>query len=308
MSDTEAPQRLPDAPYAFRPAKRIQRIMAFDALRLLRSFAALDRYRYVGLGGWEFVDFRLVRQELGVRQMVSIEKDTDARDRYEFNRPFAEVELRFGRSDEVLADLHHDVLTIAWMDYTSKVNGVVLADLRLLCHELPVGSAVLVTVNARPDRPDSRRQALADRVGEDLVPAGVDEDGLDATGLPEVQRQILLQEAERAASMRPNSADVEQILNIRYRDGAPMQTWAFVLVDDSVQQQFAAAPFDALEQYRSGADPVDVTVPVLSLKEVIHLNENIEAGEPVGVPGVAIAESEAYARLQRWYPPLPSPL
>lgn len=213
------------APYAFRPAKRIQRLMAFDALRLLRSFHSLEDYVYIGFGSWEFVDFRLIRRELGVRQMISIERNTNTKARHVFNRPFADVDLQFGVSSEVLAQLDLDKPTIAWMDYLCKVDGTVLADLRLLCEELPAGSTVLVTVNAKPDKVDHRRDALVGRIGEDLVPPGTGEDQLGGTGLSDIQRQVLHQEAVRAAQQRHVPLDVEQILHIRYRDGAPMLTW-----------------------------------------------------------------------------------
>ena len=217
------------APYAFRPAKRIQRLMVFDALRLLRTFHRLEDYVYIGFGSWEFVDFRLIRRELGVRQMISIERNTRAKARYAFNRPFADVDLYFGVSSEVLAQLDLDKPTIAWMDYVSKVDGTVLADVRLLCEELPAGSTVLVTVNARPDKIDHRRDALAGRIGEDLIPPGTGEDELGGIGLSGIQRQVLHQEAVRAAQQRHVRVDVEQILHIRYRDGAPMLTWGIVL-------------------------------------------------------------------------------
>lgn len=296
------------APYAFRPAKRIQRLMAFDALRLLRVFHSLEDYVYLGFGSWEFVDFRLIRRELGVQRMVSIERDTNAKDRYTFNRPFADVDLQFGLSSDVLADLDLNDPTIAWLDYVSKVDGTVLADLRLLCEELPAGSAVLITVNAKPDKVDHRRDALIGRVGVDLIPPGTDEDALGGAGLATVQRQILHQEAIRAAQQRPDPIDVEQILHIRYRDGTPMLTWGAVLVDDASRDRFQSAPFARLEQYRDGADAIDVAVPVLSLKEAIFLNESIAAGEPLSVPGLGSSETNAYHRLHRWYPPLPETL
>ena len=308
MNVTEDVEPSAAAPYTFRPAKRIQRLMAFDALRLLRVFHSLEDYIYLGFGSWEFVDFRLIRRELGVRRMISIERDTNAKDRYAFNRPFADVDLQFGRSSEVLSELDLSDPTIAWMDYVSKVDGTVLADVRLLCETLPAGSAVLVTVNAKPDKVDHRRDGLVGRVGIDLLPEGTEEDTLGGTGLAAVQRKILHQEAVRAAQQRPEPTDIEQILHIRYRDGTPMLTWAIVLIDDANREQFQSTPFARLEQYRAGDDAIDVSVPVLSLKEAIFLNERIAAGQPPSVPGLGQAETSAYEQLHRWYPPLPETL
>lgn len=63
--------------------------------------------------------------------MISIERDTHTKERYTFNRPFADVELQFGRSSEDLGDLDLNGPTIAWMDNVSKVDGTVLADCSL---------------------------------------------------------------------------------------------------------------------------------------------------------------------------------
>jgi hypothetical protein len=180
------------------------------------------------------------------------------------------------------------------MDYVSKLDGTVLADVRLLCETLPAGSAVLVTLNAEPDKVDHRRDSLVGRVGFDLLPEGTDEDTLGGTGLAAVQRKILHQEAVRAAQQRPGPTDVEQILHIRYRDGTQMLTWGIVLIDDATREQFRGTPFARLEQYRAGDDAIDVTVPVLSLKEAIFLNESIAAGQPLSVPGLGQAVVGAY--------------
>src|SRR5271163_4037347 len=82
---------MPESPYWYRPAKRIQRYMMLDAFQQLRAIASPAHYQYVGFGGWEFVDFQLVRRRLGIPRMISIEKDSFRRKRYQFNRPFQDI-------------------------------------------------------------------------------------------------------------------------------------------------------------------------------------------------------------------------
>jgi hypothetical protein len=59
------------AGWQFRPAKHILRLMTVDVMRRLSAFRPLHEYRYVGLGGYEFVDFDLVRRALGIHSKAA---------------------------------------------------------------------------------------------------------------------------------------------------------------------------------------------------------------------------------------------
>ena len=74
--------------YGLRPAKNVQRKMLVETFRRLSEFGAVDSYRYVGFGSTYFSDFSLFHKTLGIRSMISIERDLSNRKRFEFNRPF----------------------------------------------------------------------------------------------------------------------------------------------------------------------------------------------------------------------------
>lgn len=303
MSDV-VDERLPDAPYAFRPAKRIQRLMFCDAVRALRTLRPLEEYQYIGLGHWQFVDFELMRREVGIRRMVSIERNTNLKARFEENLPFEEIELMFGNAFECLQDDKVDLSlpTVAWLDYTAKLDAGVLRDLKLLADTLPVGSVIAATFNCHPDREDQRLEALERKLE---VPGDVREEDLDRNGLPRVQRRILLEQLQAVAGQR--DAAIEPFMFLRYTDRTPMAFWAGLLVDESI----AGGPvLDALrrhEQFRAGEDFLDISVPHLSTREVIALNKDIREGATPSVRGVTQSECAAYGRLHRWYPPVPLP-
>lgn len=296
--------RLPDAPYAFRPAKRIQRIMFCDAVRALRVLRPMDDYQYVGLGHWQFVDFELMRREVGIRYMVSIERNTNLKARFEENLPFQEIDLLFGLTAERLQEVDFARPTIAWLDYTTKLTSRELQDLSLLVDGLPVGSVVAATFNCKPDREDRRLASLEDQVGE--VPGDVAETDLDAAGLPRVQRRILVERLNAVADGREDRAAVEQFMFIRYADRSPMAFWA-ALITDKETSDVALPALRRHEQVREGDDYLDVTVPFLSTREVIALNREIRHGAIPRIPGVDETDSEAYGRLHRWYPAVPLP-
>ena len=203
-------QRLPEAPYAFRPAKRIQRLMFCDALRTLRAIRPIDEYQYVGMGHWQFVDFELMRREVGVRQMYSIDRNTNDKARFEENMPFDEIELLFGTPHDCLQDQAIDLAkpTIAWLDYNGKLDTAALQDLRLLVERVPVGSVIAATFNCHPGREDHRIEALERQLGE--VPGDVAEEDLDRHGLPKVQRRILVEHLGGATHQRGDGVAIER--------------------------------------------------------------------------------------------------
>ena len=304
---TETATRLPEAPYAFRPAKRIQRLMFCDMLRCLRATRPIEDYLYVGLGHWQFVDFELMRREVGVTHMLSIERNTHDRPRFEDNLPFEEVRLEFGEAYDHLQSLQTDVPTIAWLDYTADLRYPVLRDLRLLAERLPAGSVIAATVNAHPGQEDDRLSRLRSAVGEDIVPGDVTEEDLDRDGLPRVQQRILMEQVAEAAATRPDPLSIRQSMLITYADGPPMVFWAALLDDGSAEIAVAYETMRRLEQFRDGPGPLVVTVPVLSTREVTRLNELMSQGQPPRLKGVTAGQCDAYADLRRWYPALPLP-
>lgn len=303
----ETATRLPEAPYAFRPAKRIQRLMFCDMLRCLRVVRPMEDYLYVGLGHWQFVDFELMRREVGVTNMLSIERNTSDRPRFEDNLPFEEIRLEFGEAYDHLQSLETEVPTIAWLDYTVGLRSDVLRDLRLLAERLPAGSILAATVNSHPGREDERLPRLRNAVGEDIAPGDITEDDLDREGLPRVQQRILLEQVADAAATRPDPLALRQSMLIAYADGPPMLFWAALLDDGSSEIAAAYETMRRLEQFRDGPDPLAVAVPVLSTREVTRLNQLMSQGQPARLEGLTAGECDAYADLRRWYPALPLP-
>jgi hypothetical protein len=295
--------------YAQRPSKHIQRRMVVDACRKLRAFAPLTEYEYVGFGAYEFVDFELCRRDLGIVSMHSIELDTNAQDRFTFNRPFAEIQIHFDRASNVLPDLlDGPQLRIVWLDYTTGISQEVLQDIGTCVRKLSGGSVLIVTVAARPAKPASeRRTALISAVGAERVGPEVTNDSL-AQGLPSAQAAIFIAEVHEQLTRRTDGAQFEQLFNIRYRDDQPMHTWGGLLVTPGMRTAFESARFDELEQVSRSTAIIDTTVEPLTTREVIHLNRQLPsgAGQQIsgdGIPGHALA---AYERLYRWYPSVPA--
>lgn len=294
--------------YAFRPRKQIQRLLVVDACQLLRTVAPLENYEYVGFGGFEFVDFDLFRRRLGIIRMVSYEIDPEP-DRFEFNQPFAGIELKFGPASQYLPFLDKATLRIVWLDYQQRLNAEALQDVSAAASRLSAGSLLLVSVNAMPGRPaDARRTQLVRDVGEERIPNGVEDGTLGKWGLAAVQRRILVETINGALAARGEGAVFEQLFNFRYADGAQMLTVGGMVVTPGIRQIFEAAQFDRLDQVSRDAGSILISAPALTTKEALHLNRQLPlpAGEMLECPGLYAEDKEGYERFYRWYPPVPA--
>ena len=282
--------------------------MAVDAMRRLSHFGPLHEYRYVGMGGYEFVDFDLVHRALGVHRMTSIESRVDEA-RLEFNRPFPDIDIRIGTSNEVLPAIPIDGPMIVWMDYCSKLHQDVLQDLQFLGEQLQTGSMLIVTVNA-DSYPDDRFAKFESRVGRDRVPLGIESDkDLDGWALAEVQRRVMLTEVSVGLSKRKDPPWIKQILNFQYSDTNRMQTLGIVLVDQSCEAKFTDANYPSLEYVRIGETALRIKVPVLTAREALQLESRLEKGGPVpSLDWLEPGQAESFAELHRWYPRVPAPM
>jgi hypothetical protein len=280
--------------------------MIIDACRRLGPFGAPADYQYIGFGALEFVDFHLMRRGVGVVKMTSIEHDFARKERYEFNRPYGEVEVLIGSAGSRLKDIDWTGLRIVWLDYESGLNEDVLGDVAQISQRLQAGSVLIVSVNAEPARPMSkRRSTLAEEVGEWRLPQGTTDETLAKWGWADAQRQILADALVSEMSGRLDSARLHQLFDFRYADNARMQTYGGIILIPALERSLADCRFEDLE-FISGEDdePVKIEVPDLTAKERDHLDRQlpVRADASPALPGISDSEAKQYADYYRWYP------
>jgi hypothetical protein len=295
--------------WQFRPAKQIQRLMAVDAMRRLRAFRDIREYRYVGMGGFEFVDFDLVRRALGIHLMTSIESE-NPQERLEFNQPYPDIDLRFGTSNEMLPRVALDAPLIVWMDYCCPLRHDVLSDMLLLGEKVQPGSMLVVSVNADVPPSGKRLARLEEMVTRERFPLDISkEEDLDSWKWADAQRRIIRTEILKGIATRGGRTRFEQVLNIQYKDTRRMQTWAGVFVDPAHEEGFQRCAFHELDQFRPGSDPLRISIPILTAREVLNLQERLFMGQaPPSLPWLSARESQSFYELHRWYPPVPAPM
>lgn len=178
-----------DLDYKARPAKFIVRRMIGECCRHLRRISELANYQYVGFGGLEFLDFDLFHRTLGIRHMISIENNPKT-DRYEFNKPFAGIEMRYGDATTELTRINWEGLKIVWLDYERSLHATLKRDCEYVVRNLGQGSLFIVTMNAEAPY-GGRLDYLRRKVGDRFVPGDVTEEDLDGWGVAKVQRSII---------------------------------------------------------------------------------------------------------------------
>jgi len=299
--------------YTVRPAKNIERKMMGEMLGRLRVFRPVGDYLYVGLGSTFFSDFVLFHKMFGIREMISIEKEMTSRERIKFNKPFACIRVEFGETTDVLPRLDWSRAAVVWLDYDDKIDARKLDDLVYLSHNLASSSVVIVTLPARPgDFPAGRppdlkhrlhliSEAVEGRVPDSLRPR-------DTRDLPESLRRIVDTAIREALAMRnaarrdSEKVEYRQMMNFRYRDGAPMVTFGGIFLNRADSRRFERASLRELRFYRPEGTPYyRLSPPTLTFKERRRLDEQLP-GTSATCPDVPEEDLRQYARLYRYFP------
>ena len=297
--------------YALRPAKSVERKMLCDCFRRLSPIAQVDTYRYVGFGSPYFSDFSLMHRALGITDLVSIEKATNEKDRFELNRPYRSIELMWGESTELLPEFDWEARTILWLDYDGKLNSDVLADIATFCRACTGGSVLVVSVNVHPDRGDDEQRlaALRERVGAAKVPHDVDPKRLAGWDLASLCRRIIGAEIASTLSGRngarpPNThLRYKQLFNFNYRDGARMLTTGGIVYDAGQEHLVNYCGFEQMDFVRDGERPYEIVVPNLTFREMRHVDAQLPSapGQILDAP-IKADDLEAYKAIYRYFP------
>lgn len=306
--------------YRLRPAKSIERKMLCEAFRKLSVFGTTDTFRYLGFGSFYFVDFVMLHKELGITNMISIERDVQNIERYEFNKPYKNIRIMHGESSQVLVGLPWDMRTIVWLDYDGRLDKSVLQDVETFCMKAHPVSVLIVSVNAQteefdPDKKnleigEARLAQLKERVGEENVPARIRGSDLSGWGMAKVCREIILNQikqtiTERNGGRYPGTKfDFQQVFNFHYSDGAKMLTVGGVLLDEGQKAIFEGCSLKSLFYVRTDDDPFRIEVPNLTPREIRYLNSNLPAEDLSRLDrhGMTTGDLDKYASLYRYYP------
>lgn len=289
--------------YRHRPAKNIERHLIVDACRRFINSAPGIKPQYVGMGALEFIDFELMHRSLNISRMYSIERSDPTR--FEFNKPFKTISIVSGTTSEVLQGNGIDLKkpTIIWLDYTETLNSSIISDSMHIGRTLSAPSAWFITLNANPSNPiDDRLERLTEMVGSDYVPPGLKNSDLGGAGLASVQRSILSAVIANALQQRSTPARWQQIINLRYRDNALMQTLGGLILPAHTNLREVTDWFIEADFYTPDEDALDLRVPVITPRERAVLDRQLpkRSQRPLRLAAVPPSDLEAYRRVYRY--------
>lgn len=268
--------------YRLRPAKSIERKMLCEAFRRLLNISDLTDYSYIGFGSTFFSDFTLIHKSLGISDLISMEKEVEDKKRFEFNRPYKCIRLKFGESSEILPILKLTKKAILWLDYDYLLKGDMLADIDSFISRAKSGSIILLTMDVAPyklfdgSKDKSRYEQLLRNIGRNKIPPGVTEKDLDPQHFPKVCYEVVNNQIDQVMSIRNGVLEIKlaykQLFNFYYKDGSsPMLTVGGIIYSKNDENNISKCNFEKLDFIRTERKkykPYEIIVPKLTFREM----------------------------------------
>ena len=308
MSDDSAKSYLAVA-YELRPSKQVERRMLLDFFRRLSgSGVAIEEFRYTGMGSIQFVDHILFHKFLGIDKLVSVERDEDLESRLRFNRPFDNIELKMMPIGEYVPQLDRGERHIVWLDYDYQLSRAMVHDIVSSANHLPVGSFLLVTIDATPVKGSTgardNYKYYRDAAGDLWEPRWKQADFVNE----ELHWRVIEVVARAFKEGVVGRRDVQALpcLSFVYSDGHQMVTLGAQLGGDRETEMLDRVDERGAEYMIRDFDaaPFYINVPVLTRKERLHLESAMPSKDYSKVRSSGLSRDifDKFGRIYRFFP------
>ena len=272
-------------PYHLRVNKAIDRVLLVEILEVLKGWCDLSEYTYYGFGGPFLEDCRLIHSRCPEIRIISIEKNTQTYKRQQFHKFSKGVELKNEDLRTFLASFRSRGREVFWLDY-NKLKLAHFNDFMSVLGMVSDKSVVKVTIRAEPlSNADDELVDSCDQFENEfrqILPANYSRSQL----VRHEQFVGLLQEMVRIASQRalpPIGNSVFQVLNTsHYKDQCNMLSITGIVCDkmelSEIQNRFSDWNLVNLDW----ASPRKIDVPILSIKERLHLEKHLPTTAKTG--------------------------
>lgn len=265
--------------YNIRPNKCIERKMVCEVLSRLSFIDGLDNYRYIGFGSPFFTDFSLFHKQLGLYDLISIESTEDKKDRFEFNKPFSCIQIKYGKASTILPNLELDKKkNIVWLDYDNTVESYMFVDTDTVIANAMAGSVFMLSLNVEPPKGDKEEKLenLIDKVGKQRIPIEYQSVNLNTKKYIEVIYQMVDMQIKKSLSERngnnKDKIEYKQIFNYLYKDGATMLTVGGIIYNADQRKNMSKMKLHEVAHIRSNSEQYRIQCPSLTYKEIQLLN------------------------------------
>lgn len=302
--------------YTLRPAKNVERKMICEYFRYINKIFDISEYRYIGFGASYFSDFILFHNELNIKKMISMEKCKDIEERFEFNKPYGNIEIMYGDAEDVLqSGITWDNATkdIIWLDYDEIFDKDKVNQVELCIKKIVSGSFIIVSFNSSIKANDEGKrmpQIKAMFDGEKL-PTFLSEKDLDTNVIHKFYYKIMKICIEKALYEKNSKYveecdkyDYKQVMFFKYKDGAPMLTLGYIFYKNSDYEKIQQCKFERLDFHITGDVPYDIDIPNFTQKEIQSINKMLPDVDLIKRTMSFIHEKdiEKYSRIYRYYP------
>jgi len=292
------------------------------ALKKLSHFESLSNYQYIGFGATTFHDFILFHKDLGINKMISIEVSGN-KQRFNFNKPFHCIEMKYGDSQAILPGLDWSQKAILWLDYDKLINASYLDDITTFFSSASSGSIFLMTINCDSElygeTNEDRREKIIEEIGEGNLHFGNKLIDFSSNNLSKSLHQIIDNRIKstlisRNASLSDvNHFSYEQLFHFHYADGVKMLTIGGMLVNKEDKEIFNSVNFDEYSFIKKGEEAFNIDIPILTMKEIRFLNSQLPYGidddgnflvavPNASNPNLAQTDIQKYAKIYSFFP------
>lgn len=244
-------------------------------------------YEYVGFGGPQMEDFRLLHESFPEMKMLSIERQFETLKRQRFNGPHTNVQCKLQKSENFVSAVSDERRLIVWLDYTeADERADQIAEFQTLLRNVRSLSVVKITLNAAPITlggiPGEKR-LLAKRLKVFLdefnrcFPNGLEEEAMSEENFPAALLTVIDYASKEAFRARADWR-FQPLTSAAYTDSRQQMLTATGLVGTKTEietvlsvSQLARWEFSRL----NWTDPVRIQVPELTLKERIFIDQRL---------------------------------
>jgi len=307
--------------YSLRPGKSIERKKLFDIVLRMQRFFPIEAYGYSGFGSLYFTDMILAHKMFGIDRIVSMESSAGVERRFEFNKPFKCITIQYGHSNKLLPKLDWSIPQILWLDYDGPISLEVLADIATFTSRALPGSVLSVTVNCAPPPVDKLGpKAYHAHVIEEVqaileespyVPFDFGETLLKRRTYHQLPKLIIqnciddILRNRNGASGEGDKAVMSKVLDVSYADNVEMLSLGFILHSENQEEMVAELGLEALRTQACNGSTLELRVPRLTRKEVLHLSGNFPGGDCEQIAselGIPVGDVTSFSEIYRQYP------
>lgn len=316
--------------YNLRPNKCIERKMMFEALGRLSFIDRLEDFRYIGFGSPYFADFILLHKNFGITDLISIEKEEEKKNRFEFNIPYSGIKMKYGHSKTILPNLELDLhRNIVWLDYDDKVSDFMFSDIDSFFSNTLPGSFFIISVNVEQDfmkmdeneenklsLKEFRLNQLISRIGKERLPnelmtLNMNTKNLSIATYEMIKRQIATSLLNRNGKNK-DTVYFNQVFNFSYKDNATILTVGGIVFNKAQRVAVKKMAFKKLPFFSETNESYKIQSPNLTFREIKALDKELPdslefvngkfQNEKIEKIPLIPTDIRNYAKVYRYYP------